>query len=335
MKRLVINEPGTFLSARKGMIVVKKKGEKILEVSPSNIGQVVVLTRGASMSSAAVTLLARHNVDIVFYSGGYPEAKLSSFTGKGTVALRKAQYSAQGKPSGAYLAKRFSWAKVVNQKALLREAGKNRPRLSATLLELSREEAKIAEEILSLEGSCADDVRGEIMKLEAEAAKIYWEGFKLILPEDAGFPGRKKRFEMPDDPVNVMLNFCYSLLSMEVWLAVESAGLDAYAGFLHADSPRRPALVMDAMEEFRQPVVDRAVLRLAWSTKNLHSTVENGMLKRDARFAAVKAVSERLSEQVSFLGRRLPFHSHIFLQARRIADYLLSRTRDYKPFTMR
>jgi CRISPR-associated protein Cas1 len=247
------------------------------------------------------------------------------------------QYKAQNEGIGAYLAKRFAWAKVVNQKTILREAGKNRrePNLSVRLLDSSKSISNIADMIANIKGDSAEDVRKEVMRLEAEAAEIYWQGFKMLLPDGVDFPGRRKRFESPEDPVNVMLNFCYGLLASEVWLAVEGSGLDPYAGFLHADSPRRPALVMDILEEFRQPIADRVVLRLISSLKDPKSIIEGRRLKRDARFQIVKALSNRLSEVLTFSGRTLPLSSHIFLQPRRVSEFILGRTPHYIPFTLR
>ena len=338
LKRLIINEPGLFLRTRGGIIVVERKGEKILEVSPSNICQVAILTRGAALSSAFLRLLARHKVDLIVYSGfGYPIAKLSGTRDSGSIKLRKIQYKAQNDEKGIYLAKRFAWAKVVNQKVILREAGKNRkdPNLSEKLLNLSRLISEIAGMIANVSGDDAENVRKEVIRLEAEAAEIYWQGFKMLLPEGVSFPGRRKRFESPEDPVNIMLNFCYGLLASEVWLAVSSSGLDPYAGFLHADSPRRPALVMDIIEEFRQPIVDRIVLRLISNLKDPQSIIEGRKLKRDARLQVVKTFSARLSEIVTFHGRTLPLSSHIFLQPRRVSEFILGRSLDYTPFTSR
>lgn len=42
--------------------------------------------------------------------------------------------------------------------------------------------------------------------------------------------------------------------------ALTLAGLDVFGGFLHVDRPGKKSLVYDFMEEFRQPVVDRAVI---------------------------------------------------------------------------
>ncbi len=49
---------------------------------------------------------------------------------------------------------------------------------------------------------------------------------------------------------------------MSLVKAVSYAGLDPYAGYLHADRPGKPSLVLDLMEEFRQQVVDRTVITL-------------------------------------------------------------------------
>ncbi|MDW8045650.1 MAG: CRISPR-associated endonuclease Cas1, partial [Nitrososphaerota archaeon] len=134
---------------------------------------------------------------------------------------------------------------------------------------------------------------------------------------------------------NIMLNFCYGLLASEIWLAVEAAGLDPFAGFLHADSPRRPALVMDILEEFRQPIVDRVVLRLSSSIRDSKSIIDGRRLKGEFRFQVVRAFSERLSETLTFRGRLLPLSSHIFLQPKRVADFILGREPSYAPFTLR
>lgn len=338
MRRLIINEPGLFVGVKRGMIVVKRGGEEVLEVAPPHVSQVAITTRGAALSTALLRLLARHRIDLIIYSGvGFPVARLASVKVSGAVKLRKAQYRAQGEKAGAYLAKKFAWAKVVNQKELLGQAGRNRvksdPELARELLELSREISAFATKIDEIEGESADAVRKEVMRLEAEAAEVYWRGFKLLLPENVEFPGRRKRSDAPTDPVNISLNFCYGLLAAEVLLAVERSGLDPYAGFLHADSPRRPALAMDLVEEFRQPVADRVVLRTLSGAEDPAAMVEGRKLKRDGRLQLLKAFSERLSERVTFAGRSLPISSHILLQARRVAEFLMGRATEYEPFT--
>ena len=46
------------------------------------------------------------------------------------------------------------------------------------------------------------------------------------------------------------------------WRAIVLAGLDTYAGFIHADRPGKPSLVLDLIEEFRQPAIDRTIFAM-------------------------------------------------------------------------
>ena len=75
--RLVVNKPGLFVGVKSGMIVVREGGKKIAEVAPSQITRVVVTTRGATLSTALLRLLARHRIPLIVLSGtGFPSAKM-------------------------------------------------------------------------------------------------------------------------------------------------------------------------------------------------------------------------------------------------------------------
>ncbi len=110
-------------------------------------------------------------------------------------------------------------------------------------------------------GSTCDEVRGELMGLEGTGGRLYWKQIGNMLPDELGFEGRShySRKRRPD-AVNAALNYGYGILTSHVWGAAMNAGLEPFAGFLHVDRSGKPSLVLDLMEEFRQPVVDRAIL---------------------------------------------------------------------------
>lgn len=62
------------------------------------------------------------------------------------------------------------------------------------------------------------------------------------------------------DKVNALLSFAYSLLTGMCAAALETVGLDPYAGFMHTDRPGRCSLALDLVEELRAPYADRFVL---------------------------------------------------------------------------
>lgn len=62
--------------------------------------------------------------------------------------------------------------------------------------------------------------------------------------------------------MNALLSFGYMLVLGEAIAAIQARGLHTGLGFLHEVSNRRPALALDLLEIFRQPIVDRLTLSL-------------------------------------------------------------------------
>jgi CRISP-associated protein Cas1 len=108
-----------------------------------------------------------------------------------------------------------------------------------------------------------------------------------------------------------------------------NAGLEPFAGFLHVDRPGKPSLVLDLIEEFRQPVVDRAVV--ATVTKGARLETREGLLTDESRRAVAGAVLERLEGEVGFRGRQHRLKSVIQVQARNVAAFLRDGE-PYRPF---
>jgi CRISPR-associated protein Cas1 len=110
-----------------------------------------------------------------------------------------------------------------------------------------------------------------------------------------------------------MLNYGYGILYGNVWGAILNAGLEPFAGFLHVDRPGKPSLVLDLVEEFRQPVVDRAIL----SAVNLGINVrmENGLLDRESREMVGARVCDRLVSAERHQGKEYQLRSIIQMQA--------------------
>jgi CRISPR-associated protein Cas1 len=111
-----------------------------------------------------------------------------------------------------------------------------------------------------------------------------------------------------------------------------NAGLEPFAGFLHVDRPGKPSLVLDLIEEFRQPIVDRAVIALC--TKGAVPTIRDGLLDEQSRRVVAGSVLERLDGDVGFRGRRYRVRSVIQMQARALAASLRGGAA-YKPFAFK
>jgi len=252
------------------------------------------------------------------------------------------QFKAYTEPKGLVLAKEFVKGKLKNQANILKLMAKNRKLrnrfLADVLYHSGRAIDRIYDYIDKITGKRVDDVRLKLMNLEAEAARTYWGAISQVLPSELEFPGRKTRGAK--DPFNAMLNFGYqAALFPEVWRAVCYAGLDPFAGFLHADRPGKPSLILDLMEEFRQQTVDRPLISLI--TRKIlkpeeilaENDEERTLSKRTVQIL-FQEVLERLETKVMFGGRRISIKNVIYIQARNVTRFLIGDTLNYRPFVL-
>ena len=108
-----------------------------------------------------------------------------------------------------------------------------------------------------------------------------------------------------------------------------NAGLEPFAGFMHVDRSGKPSMVLDLVEEFRQPVVDRAIL--TWLNKGGKLKLLKGMLDGESRENVAARVLLRLNTAERHRGKNHEVRSIIQMQAR-LAASSLRGTRDYRPF---
>ncbi|MEW6571778.1 MAG: CRISPR-associated endonuclease Cas1 [Nitrospirota bacterium] len=144
------------------------------------------------------------------------------------------------------------------------------------------------------------------------------DGVKEILMQRVEFFGRQTRGAI--DPVNSLLNYGYGILYSTVWGALVNAGLEPFAGFLHVDRPGKPSLVLDLIEEFRQPVVDRVVIAHVNLGQDIKIT--DGLLDADTRKIIGEKVLGRLESIETYKGKKYQIHSIIQMQARNLASFL-------------
>jgi CRISPR-associated protein Cas1 len=178
------------------------------------------------------------------------------------------------------------------------------------------------------------------MGIEGVAQATYFSCFDdMILNQKEHFKFEIRTRRPPLNPVNAMLSYIYSILSNEVASALESVGLDAYAGFMHTDRPGRISLALDLVEEFRAPIADRFVLNLI----NTHQIKENDFLykengavliKDESRRKVIKLWQNRKQKMIThpFLNEKIEWGLVPFSQAMLLARYLRGDLDGYPSF---
>ncbi|MCI0445125.1 CRISPR-associated endonuclease Cas1 [bacterium] len=330
--QLYVEGYGLFLGKHSERILVKKGKEILAEVPFFRIQEICIASRGVTLSSDLMEAACHRGIRIVFLSSSEPYAMITSPYLSATVAIRRSQLEAMSNGKAAEWAKAIVRAKIANQRQILYYFGKyirearpeDYPELEKSMSQLRA----LIPKVKSSPVSSLEEARSTIMGLEGTAGRIYWSGIQKILRDE--FCGREH--QGATNPVNAMLNYGYGILYGICWGALLNAGLEPFAGFLHVDRPGKPSLVLDFVEEFRQPLVDRVVV----AHFNLREScrMKDGMLDLETRKLLVQKIYRRLSANEKYRGKEYQTRSIIQMQARRLSRFIRDET-NYRPYRFR
>lgn len=345
IQNLIVEEFGAFISKHSERLIVSKGDEKLAQAPLLHLETVLIANRGVSISADAVRECAERGIPIHFVSGtGNAYASIYSAGLTGTVLTRRAQLEAFRAPRGLQLALSLAQGKLTNQAHLLKYMSKYRKETAPAVYENLRAAAErvlehAAElramltraEVIAGTRATIDDWRFEILGIEGRGAQTYWEAVKQVLPGELGWEGREGRGAR--DPVNAALNYGYGILYGQVERALVLAGLDPYAGFTHVDRPGKPSLTLDAIEEFRAPVVDRTIFGMANKGFKFERD-EKGYLLETTRHTLAEKVLERLESAELFEKKSFALRLILQQQMRHMATFLRGERDAYEPFVM-
>lgn len=333
--QLILSGFGMYLGKKSERLQVKLGGKAVYEFPFFRISEVVVASRGVSLSSDLLKEFCERGIRLSFVeASGHPYAMLSSPVLTATVESRREQLLAYHDERGLEFGRLIVRGKIRNQRHLLSYFGKYLRQADADRFAVI---SRICPKLRSLElqakrveGRSIDSRRAELMGLEGVAGRFYWEGVKAIIESKTEFNGRVHQGAA--DAFNALLNYGYGILYAHVWGAVVNAGLEPFAGYLHVDRPGKPSLVLDLVEEFRQPVVDRTVI--AFTNLGQSIAMSDGLLDEASRRTIAQKILERLSTREPFHGQQFQIRSIIQMQARSLVSFLRGKS-TYRPFSFR
>lgn len=259
LNTLYVQRQGTYLRLQNENALLESQEEEHedFEVPLHHLGSVVVFGN-VLVSPYFIQQCSEDGRPITWFSrGGRFKGRLQSPT-SGNVLLRRAQHEALSHEDQTRgLAASFLKGKIGNQRYVLQRALRDDV--------ADPEPLKAGVEKL---GSHLDDLEsastlGELRGIEGNASSTYFGLFDdLILSDDDDFVFVERNRRPPEDPVNALLSFAYTLLTRDCEAALEGVGLDPQVGYLHALRPGRPSLALDLVEEFRPIIADRTALTL-------------------------------------------------------------------------
>ncbi len=322
---IVIQGYGAVLRKKEGRFIVTSD-DQTAEYAVGRIRQVLI-TGECSVTTGALRLAAGEGVDVVICDPhGFPACRLFPCHGKGVAEVRRKQVAAASRPEGYSLVAGIIRAKVFHMGSLLVALGKER-KDSGLCGEGERLLSSVSS--VSREGVLPRDA-GLLRGTEGTASRTYFAALARVIPPPV-YTGSRSRHPA-SDVFNACLNYGYGILYSEVEKACILAGLDPYAGFLHADRYGHLSLVYDLIEQFRQPVVDRVVITLVLQGKVSHSDFDGkGHISSEAKRSLVTALYSRLDDERRIGDRDTTLRAAILDNVRAFAKALKDGS-PYQPF---
>lgn len=252
MSVIYIKEQGAYIKKADRRIKVEKNGRELADIPLHTISSLSVMGN-VQITTQTLHMLMKEGIDVSFftYSGNYV-GQIAAESSK-NIFLRFAQYeSYQNIETRMQLAKTIVRNKVNNQMEIIRQFN-----WKGAEYDYTKDITQMQNHLMSLDEKTTSN---EIMGVEGICSAVYFTCYGHMFKCRVKFDGRNRR--PPKDPINIILSLAYTLLTKEVAAVLASESFEPYLGFLHGIRYGRKSLSLDIVEEFRQPVVDRLVLRL-------------------------------------------------------------------------
>jgi CRISPR-associated protein Cas1 len=365
MSTLYVTEAGVQVH-KEGQRLLVKKGQTVLQDIPMiKVDRVVLMGKGASITTPTLFALANHQVGVYYLSSRGRFILRTAGNEHRHSQVRRAQALATNDPARAMaIARSIVSGKIHNQRVLVQRHAEGSYWARQALAQMDAMGKRIDN------AQSLDELRG----YEGNAARDYFHLIRQLLHppgEGRSWGFDRRAYYPPTDPINALLSFGYTLLLNDLVAGCQLAGLDPALGFFHAIDYNKPALALDLEEEFRPIVVDSIVLAainrpiLGWQDFEVgqlpqHDDEEENPLLRSvaprkmtppsdqpalrpiylkemARKKFIDMYETRLNEQIFYpaSGEQTSYRRIFELQAYAMARIVLGEASHYTPFMVR
>lgn len=338
LNTLYITTEESYLFCENEAIAVRIGGEVKVRL-PAHTIDTVVCFGNTTVSTPLIAFCGERGIGLVFLS------RYGRFYGRvngpvsGNVLLRRRQHKASDDPAFFMpFIRSLIGCKLINSRNLLLRSSREHPDSNASE-ELKIAAVKLGELGRQLEtANSVESLRG----IEGVVASIYFGQFDRMLKtkfDEFRFDVRSRK--PPQNPVNAVLSFLYTLLASDIQSALETVGLDPAVGFLHTIRPGRHSLALDLMEELRAPLCDRLALTMFNRGQLIPTDFECSSgactMSEQARKMIISSWQTRKTKTIlhPFLKEKIQIGLIPHIQAMLLARVLRGDLDQYPPFVWR
>ena len=177
----------------------------------------------------------------------------------------------------------------------------------------------------------------ELMGVEGNIRKKYYEAFNKIVNQEINFEKRVKR--PPDNMINSLISFCNSIVYTTVLSEIYHTQLTPLVSYLHEPSERRFSLSLDIAEIFKPLIADRLIFTVLNKNMINEDDFEKELnyvyIKDRARKVIIEEFDKRLETTIKHrtLGREVSYRYLIRLELYKLVKHLTGE-KEYEGFNI-
>lgn len=166
----------------------------------------------------------------------------------------------------------------------------------------------------------------ELMGIEGNIRKVYYDSWNTIINQDISFEKRIKN--PPDNAINSLISYVNTIIYTRTLSEIYKTQLNPTISYLHEPSERRFSLCLDVSEIFKPLLCDRLIFsmlnRKQITEKDFEKNLNYTYIKDEARKEITKEIDKRLQTTINHkkLGRQVSYEYLIRLELYKIIKSL-------------
>lgn len=167
----------------------------------------------------------------------------------------------------------------------------------------------------------------ELMGIEGNIRKVYYDAWNIIINQDIAFEKRVKN--PPDNAINSLISYVNTIIYTRVLTEIYKTQLNPTISYLHEPSERRFSLCLDIAEIFKPILADRLIFSMLNKNQITEKDFEEGLnflyIKENARKEITKEMDAKLQTVIKHkkLGKEVSYEYLIRLEIYKLIKYLL------------
>lgn len=177
----------------------------------------------------------------------------------------------------------------------------------------------------------------ELMGIEGNIRKVYYDSWNIIINQDIAFEKRVKN--PPDNAINSLISYVNTIIYTRVLSEIYKTQLNPTISYLHEPSERRFSLCLDIAEIFKPIIADRLIFSMLNKRQITEKDFEEGLnftyIKEKARKNITREIDLRLQTKIKHkkLKREVSYEYLMRLEVYKLIKHLIE-DEEYEGFKM-